>query len=64
MEPIALCNKSGSAVQHKEKDMEKVGIASEEGTLIMSTAKKPLKLQRMMLKPSKMRRAFKWKFPM
>ena len=40
-----------SAVQPKEKDAEKIGAASEEGTLIKSSP-------RMMPKPSKMRRIF------
>ena len=38
--------------------LEKVGSASEEGTLIKSTFEKPLNSQRMMPKASKMRRMF------
>ena len=41
MEPILLCLKeSDSAVQPKEKDVEKVRTASEEGTLIKPTVEK------------------------
>ena len=62
--PYYYVKESGYAIQPKEKDVEKVGTAFEESTLIKSTVKKPLKSPRMMLKLSKMNRMFKWKFPM
>ena len=52
---------SGSDVQAIEKEVEKIVTVYEEGTLIKSTGDKGAE---MMLKQSKMRSAFKWKFPM
>ena len=49
---------SCSAVQLKEKDVEKVGAASEEGTLIESIVEKDTEISKIMPKPSKMRRMF------
>ena len=45
---------SSSAVQPKEKDVEKVGKASKKGTPLSPVWKKALKSPRMMPKPSKM----------
>ena len=55
---------SGSAVQPKEKDAEKVRIVAEEVHSSSPLWKKSLKSPKKMLKPSKMRQTFKWKFSM
>ena len=62
--PYHYAKGTGSANQPKEKDVEIVVKVSKESTLIKSTVDKAIKSPRMMLKPSKIRRTFKWKFPM
>ena len=54
---------SSSAVHAKDKDVEKVGISSKEGTLIKSTVDMAFKITKNDAK-SKRRKTFKWKFPM
>ena len=61
--PYHYVKELGSAVKPKEKDEEKFRAVPEEGTLIKSTVGKATEIT-MLLKPSKMCRMFKWKFPM
>ena len=61
MGSISLCKGIWFCQSPKEKNVEKVGTVSEEGTLIKFTVDKASKITMMMLKSSKMRKTFKMK---